>query len=137
MKYVVVKEQLWFSKLAVGNSKNKVWISKIYLKKKKEIWHSPVTKPLIPTENSKTNWQHTNATKTSITQRLWTDLELSVGVTTVIQLLWLYRCTVPNLPSNRKSRRTHNFMSKINSNLILYNSKINLRFQRIFMNDKK
>ena len=34
LKYVVVKEQLWFSKIAVGNSKNKVWISKIYLKRK-------------------------------------------------------------------------------------------------------
>ena len=51
--------------------------------------------------------------KTSITQRLWTDLGLSVGVTTVIQLLWLNRLTVPNLPTNRKSciiKRTHNFM---------------------------
>ena len=28
----------------------------------------------IPTENSKTNGQHKNATKTSITQRLRTDL---------------------------------------------------------------
>ena len=31
--------------------------------KKKEIWPSPMTKPPIPTENSKTKGQHTNATK--------------------------------------------------------------------------
>ena len=40
-----------------------------------------MTKPPIPTENSKTKGQHTNATKTSITQRLRTDLGRSVGVT--------------------------------------------------------
>ena len=39
-----------------------------------------MTKPPIPTENSKTKGQHTNATKTSITQRLLTDLGRSVGV---------------------------------------------------------
>ena len=32
----------------------------------------------MPTENSKTNGQHKNATKTSITQRLRTDLGRSV-----------------------------------------------------------
>ena len=31
--------------------------------KKKEIWLGPMTKPPIPTENSKTKGQHTNATK--------------------------------------------------------------------------
>ena len=40
-----------------------------------------MTKPHIPTENSKTKGQHTNATKTSITHRLRTDLGRSVGVT--------------------------------------------------------
>ena len=44
--------------------------------KKKEILPSPMTKPPIPTENSKTNGQHTNATKnfdyTTIADRLRT-----------------------------------------------------------------
>ena len=49
--------------------------------KKKEIWPSPMTKPPIPTENSKTKGQHTQTPpKTSITQRLRTDLGRSVGV---------------------------------------------------------
>ena len=44
--------------------------------KKKAIWPSPMTKPPIPTENSKTKGQHTNATKnfdyTTIADRLRT-----------------------------------------------------------------
>ena len=41
-----------------------------------------MTKPPIPTENSKTKGQHTQTPpKTSITQRLRTDLGRSVGVT--------------------------------------------------------
>ena len=32
-------------------------------REKEEIWPSPMTKPPIPTENSKTKGQHTNATK--------------------------------------------------------------------------
>ena len=32
-------------------------------RKKKEIWLCPMTKTPIPTENSKTNGQHKNATK--------------------------------------------------------------------------
>ena len=41
-----------------------------------------MTKPPIPTENSKTKGQHTQTLpKTSITQRLRTDLGRSVGVT--------------------------------------------------------
>ena len=50
--------------------------------KKKEIWPSPMTKPPIPIENSKTKGQHTQTPpKTSISQRLRTDLGRSVGVT--------------------------------------------------------
>ena len=42
--------------------------------KKKEILPSPMTKPPIPTENSKTKGQHTQTPpKTAITQRLRTD----------------------------------------------------------------
>ena len=48
----------------------------LYKEKKKEIWLSPMTKPPIPTENSKTKRQHTNATKnfdyTMIADRLRT-----------------------------------------------------------------
>ena len=47
--------------------------------------------------------------KTSITQRLWTNLGRSVGVTTAIQQVWLNR--VPILPINRNRRvikRAHN-----------------------------
>ena len=41
-----------------------------------------MTKPPIPTENSKTKGQHAQTPpKTSITQRLRTDLGRSVGVT--------------------------------------------------------
>ena len=41
-----------------------------------------MTKPPIPTENSKTKGQHTQTPpKTSITQQLRTDLGRSVGVT--------------------------------------------------------
>ena len=35
----------------------------LYEEKKKEIWLRPMTKTPIPTENSKTNGQHKNATK--------------------------------------------------------------------------
>ena len=49
--------------------------------KKKEIWPSPMTKPPIPTENSKTKDNTQTPPKTSVTQRLRTDLGRSVGVT--------------------------------------------------------
>ena len=59
-----------------------IFAHKIKKEKKKEIWPSPMTKPPIPTENSKTKGQHTQTPpKTSITQRLRTDLGRSVGVT--------------------------------------------------------
>ena len=51
-----------------------------------------MTKAPIPTEKSKKQRNNTkNATKTSITQRLWNDLGLSVRVTTVTPLVWLNR----------------------------------------------
>ena len=45
--------------------------------------------------------------KLSISQRLRTDLHVgrSVGVTTVIQLVWYTGLRVPNLPTNRKRSR--------------------------------
>ena len=52
--------------------------------KKEEIWLSPLTKAPIPTEKSQKHRDNMkNATKTSITQQLLTDLGRSVGVTAV------------------------------------------------------
>ena len=48
-----------------------------------------MTKALIPTEKSKGQRDNTKTSpKSSITQQLRTDLERSVGVTTVTQLVW-------------------------------------------------
>ena len=41
-------------------------------------------------QKNQNNWQHKNATKTSITQRLWTDLGPSVGPTGVINRVYGY-----------------------------------------------
>ena len=49
-----------------------------------------MTKANTPAEMSKGQIDNTNnATKSSITQRLWPDLGRSVGVTTATQLAWL------------------------------------------------
>ena len=61
--------------------------------KKKEIWLSHMTKTPIPTEIQKQIDNTKTPSKTSITQRLRTDLGRSVGVTTTIQLVWLNRFT--------------------------------------------
>ena len=55
-----------------------------------------MTKPPIPTENSKTKGQHTQTLpKTSIAQRLRTDLGRSVGVTSnptgVVKPVYVYK----------------------------------------------
>ena len=51
--------------------------------KKEDIWLSPMSKAATPTEMSKEQSDNTNnAIKSSITQRLRTDLGRSVGVTT-------------------------------------------------------
>ena len=60
------------------------------IEKKEEIWLGPMTKAPTPTEMSKGQSDNkNNATKSSITQRLRTDLGRSVGVTTATQLVWL------------------------------------------------
>ena len=62
--------------------------------KKEEIWLSPMTKAPIPTEESKKQPDNTKTPpKTSIVQRLRTDLRRSVGVTIATQLVWLNRFT--------------------------------------------
>ena len=66
----------------------------IYYEKKEEIWLSPVTKTLTPTEQSKKQRDNIKTPpKTLITQLLRTDLGRSVGVTAVTQLVWLNRFT--------------------------------------------
>ena len=83
-------------------------ISNLGREEKNEIWLSPLTKTLTTTENSTTNWQHKNATKTSVVHRLLTDWGRSVEETSVSQLFTLF--TAPSLSANHKSRvskRTH------------------------------
>ena len=78
--------------------------------KKEEIWHSPMTKALTPTEMSKGQMTtQTTPQKSSIKQRLRTDLGRSVGVTKATQLVWLTGLRA-HLSTNRNSRvikRTH------------------------------
>ena len=63
-------------------------LSKI-LGEKEEIWLIPMTKAPSPAEMSKgQNDSTNNATKSSISQRLRTDLGRSVGVTSATQLEW-------------------------------------------------
>ena len=58
-----------------------------------------MTKAHTPTEMSKGQSDNTNnATKSSITQRLRTDLGRSVGVTTATQLVWLTWVTGQTFP---------------------------------------
>ena len=62
--------------------------------KKEEIWLSPMTKAPTPNEKSKKQRDNTKTPqKTSITQRLQTDLGRSAGVTIATQLVWLNRYT--------------------------------------------
>ena len=71
-----------------------------YQVKKEEIWLGPMTKAHSPTEKSKKQRDNTKTPpKTSITQRLRTDLRRSVGVTKAIHLVWLNRFT-GSQPSN-------------------------------------
>ena len=69
-----------------------------------------MTKAPTPTEMSKgQSATQTTPQKSSIKQRLRTDLGRSVGVTTATQLVWLTGLRA-HLPTNRNSRlikRTH------------------------------
>ena len=67
-----------------------------------EIWICHMTQVLILKEQppkTKSMIKRSHQTKSSITQRLWTFLGLSVGVTTVTRLVWLadIGANVPNL----------------------------------------
>ena len=78
--------------------------------KKEEIWLSPMTKAPTPAKMSKGQSDNTNnATKTSIIQRLRTDLGRSGGVTTATQLVWLTGLRAqpshsPQKPCNQKDK---------------------------------
>ena len=62
--------------------------------KKEKIWLSPMTKAPAPTEKSKKQRENTiTPPKTSITQRLRTDIGRLVGATIATQLIWLNRFT--------------------------------------------
>ena len=50
--------------------------------------------PFTYRKPQKVKWQHKNSTKSSIAQRLRTDLGRSVGLITVIQLVWLNLFTI-------------------------------------------
>ena len=66
----------------------------IIYKEKKGLLLSPMTKAPTPTEKSKKQRDNTkNAIKTSVTQRLRTDLGRSVGVTIATLLVWFNRFT--------------------------------------------
>ena len=79
-----------------------------YKEKEEEIWLRPVKKAYTPAEMSKGQSDNTNnATKSSITQRLRTDLGRSVGVATVTQPVWLTGLRAqpshfPQQPCNQK-----------------------------------
>ena len=62
--------------------------------KKEEIWLGPMTEAPTLREQSKKQRENTKTPpKTSITQRLLTDLGRSVGVTIVTHQVWLNRFT--------------------------------------------
>ena len=63
-----------------------------------------MTKAPTPTEMSKGQSDNTNnATKSSIRQKLRTELGRSFGVTTATQLVWFTRFRGPNLPTHHNS----------------------------------
>ena len=65
-------------------------------KDSEEVWLGPMTKAPTPTEKSKQQCDNTKTPpKSSITQRLRTDLGRSVGVTIATKPMWLNRSTGP------------------------------------------
>ena len=61
----------------------------VWEKKGRDLTQSYDKNPYTDRTIQKATWQHKNATKTSITQRLRTELGRSVGVTIATQLVWL------------------------------------------------
>ena len=75
-----------------------------YKDKTEEVWLNPVTNaPYTYKIFKKAKWQHKNAAKKSITQRLHTDLWQSVGETAASQPVWLIGSRMPKLPTTRNS----------------------------------
>ena len=82
-----------------------------YQDKKEEIWPSPMTKAPTPTEMSKGQvTTQTTPQKSSIEQRLWTDLGRSVGVTKATQLVCLTGLRA-HLPTNRNKWSIYSLIS--------------------------
>ena len=81
---------------------------KTFIEKKEEIWLSPMTKTPTPAEMPKGQSDNTNnAKRSSITQRLRTDLGRSVGVTQLVWLTWFTGppSHSPQQPCNQKDTR--------------------------------
>ena len=73
---------------------NQIHLIHFYEEKKEDILPSPMTKVPTFTEKSKRQCDNTKTPpKTSITQRLPTDLERPVGVKIATKLVWLNRFT--------------------------------------------
>ena len=82
---------------------------KIY-REKVEIWLSPRTKTPTHTVKSKKQRDNTKTPpKTSIKQRLRTDLGRLVGVTTATPLVWLNRFTTFPLTATAMQSKGHTF----------------------------
>ena len=76
-----------------------VILNYIYQEKKEDIWLSPMTKANTPTDCHKGKvTTQTTPQKSSITQRLRTDLGWSVWVTMATQLVWLTWFIGPTFP---------------------------------------
>ena len=74
-------------------------LTNIMKEKKEEIWLGPITNPPTPTDMSKGQSDNTNnATKSSITQLLRTDLGPSVWKTTATELVWFTGFTGRTFP---------------------------------------
>ena len=76
--------------------------------KRRDLTQSYDKSPYADRKNLKATWKHKTPPKTSITQRLQTDLGRSVGVTIATKLVWLNRFTgyqpsyLPQNPCNQK-----------------------------------
>ena len=98
--------------LLIGRTDDVLIVTRLFgcIDKKEEIWSSPMTKAPTPTEMSKRQVKtQTTPQKSSIKQRLRTDLGRSVGVTKTTQLVWLtgLRAHLPTNRNNRVIKRTH------------------------------
>ena len=131
----------WFSTASLIS----VWTVEMELRstmvreKGRDLTQSYDKNPYIHKNIQKASWQHKTPPKTSITQRLRTDLGRSVGVTAVTPLVCLNRLRALNLPNNRNSRvieRTYNS----NRSRISYpvsNNTLNVLIVTLYLDNEK